>query len=110
MNPALRYERLKLALRDRPEWFAWIYAIQAGEDGPIKIGLTEGPPARRLATLQQGNPAELQGLAAWRGLKVEEKVLHEEFATARIRGEWFRPTPELVDFVLLRGADFADWS
>ena len=83
----------------------YIYAIQAGEGGPIKIGQTNDP-ATRLKTLQTGNAETLIGLAAWRALPIDEKLLHEEFAHLRIRGEWFEPDPELIDHVMLV---FCDW-
>lgn len=86
----------------------WLYAIQAGHSGPVKLGLAK-VPAERLATLQVGNADQLRGLAAWRVDPVEERRVHEDFAHARIRGEWFRPVPELIDYVLLRGCDFDDW-
>lgn len=80
-----------------------MYAIQAGEDGPIKIGLA-AKPWERLATLQTANPVRLHGRAAWRGSPAEEKALHEMFATDRLEGEWFRPTPEIVGLVEWLGA------
>lgn len=87
----------------------WLYAIQAGdESGPIKIGITNHPPTR-LATLQQGNPYVLRGIAAWPGLRVDEKILHEEFADLRMQGEWFRCTPYLLEQVLLLGGYYEDW-
>jgi antitoxin (DNA-binding transcriptional repressor) of toxin-antitoxin stability system len=95
-------------MREAADRLTWLYAIQAGDDGPIKIGVTNSPSAR-LATLQQGNAEELHGLAAWRGLVLEEKQLHAEFDHVRIRGEWFRPAPELVEFVCALGGDFEDW-
>jgi len=93
----------------RQPGLVWLYAIQMGEAGPIKLGVTLNP-AERIATLQQGNPETLHGLAAWRAMPVEEKELHEEFAYARVRGEWFRPVPELVDLVLRLGCEFDDWT
>lgn len=86
----------------------YCYAIQAGPDGPIKIGVAR-KPAERLKTLQTGNASELRGLAAWRVLPYEEAAIHKAFADLRLRGEWFKPAPELIDFVLLRGADWCDW-
>lgn len=91
------------------EDFVYLYAIQQGENGPIKLGLAKDP-RERLKTLQQGNPERLHGLAAWRALRLEERQLHEEFAADRLVGEWFRPTPELVDFVLKLGGIFEDWA
>jgi hypothetical protein len=85
------------------------YAIQAGEGGPVKIGLAK-KPAERLKTLQCGNHETLRGLAAWRVLALEERQLHEEFAYAHIRGEWFRPVPALLDLVEALGGEYEDWS
>lgn len=84
------------------------YAIQAGTDGPIKIGVTVNPGAR-LKTLQTGNHEVLVGLAAWPVAEFEERDIHETYAYARRRGEWFHPDPELVEFVLRAGGDFEDW-
>lgn len=86
----------------------WVYAIQAGEGGPVKIG-TAKTPWERLKTLQTGNHEDLRGLAAWRAWPVEEKQIHKEFAHAHIRGEWFHPDPDLIELVLRLGDDFCDW-
>lgn len=107
-------ERTKLGARLYREQLAhtdhvFAYAIQAGENGPVKIGLAKNP-RERLATLQTGNHEELRGLAAWRVLPIEEKLLHDEFRHAHIRGEWFRPVPELTEHVLFCGGDFIDWT
>jgi hypothetical protein len=95
--------------RRYPGLFSFVYAIQAGEGGPIKIGISD-KPWERIETLQQANAEKLIGLAAWHTLKSEEKELHREFAYARIRGEWFRPVPELVELVLAMGGEFCDWT
>lgn len=89
--------------------FVWLYAIQAGEGGPIKIGVTMRP-AERLRTLQTANADRLIGRAAWRAMPGEEQALHERFADARLRGEWFRPVPELVEYLLAEGRTFDDWT
>lgn len=68
----------------------WIYVIQVGVDGPIKIGISRDP-ARRLRELQQSHPEQLRLALTFRGLALEEKLLHEEHADLRLRGEWFRP-------------------
>lgn len=75
-----------------------VYFIQAGESGPIKIGEADDVP-QRLRELQTGNPEELRllGLLAWRpGLEVD---LHCRFYLEHVRGEWFRPAPELLAFI-----------
>ena len=87
----------------------FMYAIQAGDDGPVKLGITQDP-AQRIKTLQTANPHELRGLAAWRILPEEEKAIHQQFAHARIRGEWFQPVPDLLDFVLWEGGIYCDWT
>ena len=44
-----------------------IYFIQAGENGPIKIGKTNGDAKDRLANLQIGNHEELKLLWVYHG-------------------------------------------
>lgn len=106
---AIEAMRAVRALRkSQPNLCAFIYAIQAGDVGPVKIGVTDSP-ADRIKTLQQGNHEELRGIAAWWDLKEVEKAIHREFAYARIRGEWFRPVPDLMEYVLLEGCSFCDW-
>ncbi len=76
---------------------AWIYFIQQGDDGPIKIG-TAVDPVARLRLLQTGNPERLTlrgKVEAWPG---GEGALHRHFKAARMSGEWFRPGPELVAY------------
>lgn len=75
-----------------------LYAIQAGEDGPVKIGLAR-KPWERLAALQTANPVRLRGIAAWSGSVDQEKALHELFAADRLEGEWFKPSAELLALV-----------
>jgi hypothetical protein len=85
----------------------WIYAIQAGT-GPVKIG-TSDDPARRLRMLQTGSAEPLHGIGAWEGLRDEERLLHAEFAPARIRGEWFEPVPALLAVVAERDT-YRSWA
>lgn len=73
----------------------WIYAVQAGVDGPVKIGRTRNV-RERLADLQSANGEELRLIAAWRGVPKTEQELHAEYADLRLRGEWFVATPELL--------------
>lgn len=78
----------------------WIYFIQVGNDGPIKIGFTAGNPRARLSKLQIGNPEKLKLLAAVPGSFEDEQAIHATFVALRIRGEWFRPDPILHGFIL----------
>jgi len=81
-----------------------LYAIQAGESGPIKLGVATDP-RRRLKDLQVAHHEQLHLRAAWPGHRPEERDLHEHFARIRMSGEWFAPTPELTAFVEHRAAE-----
>jgi hypothetical protein len=77
-----------------------IYFIQDATAHLIKIGFTVGEIADRIRALQTGNPAGLVLLGVAEGDKAEEGRLHQRFAAARERGEWFRPVPDLVKYVI----------
>lgn len=69
-----------------------VYAIQVGEDGPIKIGIATDPK-ERLKTLQTAHhrPLRLIGYSVVRrswALEWERKV-HERIKAHRLQGEWF---------------------
>lgn len=74
-----------------------VYFVQMGATGPIKIG-TAVDMALRLSNLQVGNPEVLILIGTMSGGPIEERRLHDRFARHRIRGEWFRPATELIDF------------
>lgn len=86
----------------------WLYAFQVGAAGPVKIGIS-GAPNVRLATLQRANAETLHPLATWRGFPFEERQLHEEFADARLQGEWFRPVPRVLALAEQYGDDYDGW-
>lgn len=72
-----------------------IYFFQAGDGGPIKIGHTCDVPLR-LKTAQCFHHEEVRMLASGIGCRKIEKALHRRFDSQRIRGEWFHPSPEIV--------------
>lgn len=76
-----------------------VYFLQSETGGPIKIGVAEHATAR-LAEIQRMSPVRLRlvGLIAFGGY-VLERTLHAMFADARLHGEWFEPTPELLAFI-----------
>lgn len=90
---------------------AWVYFISE-EDGPIKIGYARRV-GDRLRGSQTGNPRPLrlvgavfvdEGKYVMRGdlptnAKRMEKDLHVRFASLRIRGEWFLPGDELIEYI-----------
>jgi hypothetical protein len=76
-----------------------LYFIQAGDNGPIKIGVARNFE-KRLASMQSSCPELLIVLkvipSAGHSM---EKHLHRYFAAHRLRGEWFSPHPDVLDFV-----------
>lgn len=94
------------AVKPCAEWFRnkpsiSIYFIQSARGGPIKIGMTAGQPLHRMASLQTGFPYELRLLGVISDADdSREAEIHQQFSHLRIRGEWFRPAPDLLDFIL----------
>jgi hypothetical protein len=79
---------------------AVVYFIQAGDDGPIKVGRTTGDPAERMRSLQTASPYRLRLLAtkvASRNL--DELLVHGRFVHLRLHGEWFSPGADLLEFI-----------
>lgn len=80
-----------------------IYFIACPAAEAVKIGTTikrsylsaEASAFQRLSVMQSGCPLELELLAICEGGAIEELALHVRFAEHRLRGEWFRATPEL---------------
>ncbi len=75
-----------------------IYFIQAGENGPIKIGSSDDPE-KRMADLQVANAAELKLLWKYTGDRFSESDIHCTFKHEKIRGEWFHPSRDLIGFI-----------
>jgi len=75
-----------------------IYFIGTEDGHSIKIGYADDPRAR-LDTLQTGCPQRLALLAYMDGGPHEERALHKRLAAHRIRGEWFKPNPELDEIM-----------
>lgn len=86
-----------------------IYFIQAGEDGPVKIGFAKTVVGvhRRLAGFQTSHHETLRLLGYLEGSREDEATLHRVFADARVRGEWFSPVPDLLDAAASK--DVARW-
>ena len=80
----------------------FVYFIQAGKDGPIKIGYSDDPLAR-LEDLQTAHHEQLRLLMTIADNGTMEMQLHERFADLRIRGEWFRSEGELEDVLWMSG-------
>lgn len=77
----------------------WVYFIKPeGMDGPIKIGLSDHPPAR-LYSLTVWSPFPLEIIAAIPGDYLLEANLHDCFADIHLHHEWFEATPRLTKAV-----------
>ena len=83
----------------------YIYFIQHGDSGPVKIGLSK-TPTERVKKLQTGNPRELILRHVIPGDRGVENDLHERFKAALIRGEWFGRT--YLSAILAFAAGLAD--
>jgi hypothetical protein len=79
-----------------------VYFIQAGS-GPIKIGVSRNPAARRRA-LQLGHPEPLRLLGQMAGSYAAELIIQRMFAEQRISGEWYTPSDRLLEFISEKGA------
>ena len=68
----------------------WVYFLQFGDAGPIKIGKSSDPVARANG-LNVASPVELLLLGAMKSTDAEreEREFHERLAAFRIRREWF---------------------
>ena len=80
----------------------FVYFIQAGHKGAIKIGHTENLD-RRIENLQVGNPFKLRVLATIHCDSIEharglEEKLHRFFKKKHIRGEWFKESIRIADY------------
>lgn len=89
-------ERAKRKAKEAPP-AEHIYLIaETGCSDAVKVGHSSDT---RIADLQTGNPRELRLLAKLPGSRDDEQALHARFIHLHedwMRGEWFRPTPELL--------------
>lgn len=73
---------------------SYVYFVQAGDIGPVKIGVASNPK-KRLAQMQTSCPVPLRLLffedmrRRERAFEVEA-ILHHALAASRQHGEWFR--------------------
>lgn len=81
-----------------------LYFVQEEQDAssPIKIGYT-CDLYKRLANLQSGNWRKIKCLGTVRRPRLEcqslEEETHAKFKKDRISGEWYKATPELLEFI-----------
>lgn len=75
-----------------------IYFVQCGKNGPIKIGCAANVEDR-VAQIQTSCPYELKLLWKIDGGMNKEAEIHERWKHEKIRGEWFRPSRSLLNFI-----------
>jgi len=75
----------------------WTYFIQAGTDGPVKIGVAKDVE-QRIKELQTGCPDDLRLIGRIQGNF--ESELHQRFSQFRVRGEWFNSDIRLLAFIV----------
>ena len=75
----------------------YVYFIR-DEDGYVKIGKARNVKTR-LSQLQTSSRQELTLLKPVPGGHVAERILHAKFSHIHVRGEWFKPTPELYYYI-----------
>jgi len=74
----------------------YIYFFQGQCGGAIKIGYSVDPQ-KRLKELQTGYPDTLKVLLMIPGSENTERALHKHFEASRLKGEWFRPDPYVIE-------------
>lgn len=87
----------ELALVPTRDRARWIYFVQRGPGGPIKIGVTARSVSARVKSLQTGcaEPLRLM-LAVPERDGLREQALHRRFRKHRQEGEWFEPVQDLL--------------
>jgi len=79
--------------------FVVVYFLQAGSEGFIKIGFTSGRSKNRQRCCQTYHHETIDLLVETPGTIQDETALHRMFDKYNVRGEWFRPVPEILDVI-----------
>lgn len=89
------FVRVKISCTEQ----SFLYFIEAVGTGFIKIGRSSNPELR-LKQLSTGSPNDLVIIGAISGGSKVESELHRQFSFLRERGEWFKATDELRNFIM----------
>lgn len=81
----------------------YMYFMRSGDY--IKVGISNNPERRRRELLDPLNDTampddwngEIQLIAHVPGNRATEMSVHQDFAHLRVKGEWFRAAPELIE-------------
>lgn len=71
-----------------------IYVLKAEGLDRYKIGYSSDVE-RRLIGMQSLSPVDLECLGVLEGGVPDERILHDQFDAFRVKGEWFRGSPEM---------------
>ncbi len=74
-----------------------VYFIKCLSTGRIKIGKTNYSPLKRMRQIAVGSSGKHELLGVIYG--DSEGLYHMHFDKYRIKGEWFEPAPELLEFI-----------
>ena len=75
-----------------------VYFIQAGDNGPIKIG-TSSVPEMHIDRLQQGNHEELRLIAVIPGDRSLAEKVRTDLKASELGRKWFHATDEVLDYI-----------
>ena len=96
------------AIITRKEWSKWdraVYFIQAGRDGPVKIGSSR-LVFDRMASIQAHHYEELTLRAVFPiQCLPEETMLHHDLDPWRLRGEWYVPRGKVRELMKLHACE-----
>lgn len=76
----------------------FVYFIQIGKSGDIKIGYSNNIKDR-MYTIQTSIPEKIRLLGYIKGDRCKEKEIHELFKDFKIKGEWFKCNKILIDYL-----------
>lgn len=76
----------------------YIYFLEAGKDGPIKIGFAKDV-RKRVKDMQSGNHLPLNVILEIPGDYLNEGQFHDLFARHNIRGEWFQRHQDILEVI-----------
>ena len=103
---------MRMAYGMPPAHKYWVYFIQAGRGGAVKIGVTGGRVQDTIRAIQTSNSDDIFILSAFMidsHLRYQvERWIHEALSDHRIRGEWFKPVQRVLDYALLAKAGQGD--
>ena len=74
----------------------WVYVVQMGPGGPVKIGYSKNPYTR-INHMRTSWPYEPIVLAVFAGDRDKEREIHHRMRKYRMRGEWFLPAQEVLN-------------